>query len=709
MKKILLISILLIPIMSNGQEPIQIIDSLFNSKLSEDDPALFVGVLKDGEFIYEGYKGLANLQNNVKASTESRSNIASVAKQFTALMILDLALKGRISLEDDIRTYVPKLYPDVKERIRIRHLLNHTSGIRDYSDLMSIQQKPWWKQVGMDNDDVMELLEKQQDLAFEPGSKHMYSNSGYTILTKIIAKVTGEDFYSYSKNFFKNLGMENTSFSKSYMEVIPNVVLPYSDWGDGVWKEYPMLTNLYGDGFLYTTLKDQLHFEQAIQKAPVSHNRLLIESQKPIPNSEINTYGFGLELEDRLNYKAVHHSGSTGSYHSQIVRFPEQNLSVFVMSSNSRLWSGFIADEIAQVFLPKKESEIVYDESIKSFQEQASIESIVGQYRSPDEIIIRIQLKEGKIYWQMDNNQPIELSREKDNLYAIASNTSTKIGFKVNKDIDDSLTVFCPNSKTRTYQKIADFNPKIEHLEAFEGDYYSEELETSFSIQLNGANKLRFKMKGWKNEKEVEPLTKNDLLVSDYRLHVERDVFDRVTAILLTTNRVLNNKFIKKTKLFFQPKIETENGSIQVTTIGSKNGDASSILLTKNYPTGNEIWSKQFGGKSYDKASSILEIEDGYLIIGSTSSYGNGNYDVFVIKTDKQGNKIWQHTYGDFYNEYGYSAEKTKAGYIIKGTIQKCSSNSDVFNRTCTTNVWFITIDAKGNEISNKILEKVDS
>jgi hypothetical protein len=80
---------------------------------------------------------------------------------------------------------------------------------------------------------------------------------------------------------------------------------------------------------------------------------------------------------------------------------------------------------------------------------------------------------------------------------------------------------------------------------------------------------------------------------------------------------------------------------------------------------------------------------------------------MFVIKTDKKGHKIWQNTYGHFYNEYGYSAEKTNAGYVIKGTIQKCSSNSDVFNRTCTTNVWFVSIDNEGNEISNELLEEI--
>ena len=193
----------------------------------------------------------------------------------------------------------------------------------------------------------------------------------------------------------------------------------------------------------------------------------------------------------------------------------------------------------------------------------------------------------------------------------------------------------------------------------------------------------------------------------NFILKAQRDKFDRVTDILLSLGRAKNNRFKKKTNLKFQPKVKTEDGSIQVTTIGSRNGDTSDILLTKNYPNGNEIWSKQFGGNSYDKANSILATEDGYLIIGSTSSYGNGNYDMFVIKTDKKGKKIWQNTYGDFYNEYGYSAEKTDSGYLIKGTIQNCTSNTDVFNRTCTTNVWFVTINKDGNEISNQVLEEV--
>lgn len=676
------------------------IDSIVNSKLGDKDPGLMVGIVKDGAIYYENYKGLASLQHQVKITDKTRSNIASTAKQFTALMILQLSYEQKLSLEDDIRKYLPNLYPAVKEKIKIRHLINHTSGIRDYCDLLSIKQEPWWRQVGMDNDDVIEdLLEKQEDLAFKPGSMYMYSNSGYTVLTKVIEVATGEKFHDYSEQFFRNLGMNNTTFLKNYMYVIPNQALPYSDWGDGVWQQYPMITNHYGDGFLFTSLKDQLIFEQAIQNAERNNNKLLIESQKPIPNSEYTSYGFGLELEDRLNYPSVHHSGGTGSFHSQTIRFPEEKLTVFVMSNNSRLWSGAIADEIAKLILPKKDEVIAYDDRLNAVSNTIPKSDLVGQYLSPKEYLIRIEEKEGQLAWRNGNNNPILLNKEEENLYSLSYNPKMKIGFYENE-----LIFFYPSGKVSVYKKIPKEEVTLADLESYAGQYYSRELDVAFSINYQN-EKLTVSLHGWDDVQDLEVLNKNELLVFDYILKIQRDQFNRVTGILLTTNRVLNNKFIKKTNLKFQPKIETENGSIQVTTIGSRNGEASDILLTKNYPNGNEIWFKQFGGKSYDKASSILDTGDGYLIIGSTSSYGNGNYDMLVIKTDKKGNKLWQNTYGDFFNEYGYSAEKTAIGYLIKGTIQNCDSN-DFTTAKCTTNVWFVNIDEKGKELSRTILEE---
>ncbi len=517
------------------------VDSVVNSKLSDNDPGIFVGIIKEGKIIYEGYKGLANLQHKVSINADSRSNIASTAKQFTALITLSLAMDGRLSLEDDIRKYIPNLYPKVTDKIKIRHLINHTSGIRDYADLMSIQRNPWWKRIAMDNDDVIEkLLVKQEDLAFKPGTRYMYSNSGYILLTKIIEVVSGEKFHNYSEEFFKNLGMNNTSFLKNYMYVIPNQVLPYSDWGDGVWQQYPMLTNLYGDGFLFTTLKDQLIFEVAIQNAKDNNNRLLIESQKPIPNSEITSYGFGLDLKNRLNFKSVHHSGSTGSYHAQTIRFPEEKLTVFVMSNNSRLWSGTIADEIALLFLPKRETNIVYDERLNTILNDLDKTQLIGQYLSSNDNIICIGEKNGTLTWRSGNNNPIELEKEQQNLYTTTYDSKTKVAFYKNE-----LIVFHPSGKADVYKKIPVEKPTIADFESYVGQYYSRELDVGFSINYEN-ERLTFRLNGWDKAQNLEVLNRDRLMVFDYILKIDRNPFNRVTGILLTTNRVLNNKFIKK-------------------------------------------------------------------------------------------------------------------------------------------------------------------
>ena len=266
-------------------------------------------------------------------------------------MILDLSMKGKLNLDEDIRKYFPNLYKKVDDEIKIRHLVNHTSGIHEYVNLISQKDKVWWKQVGLDNDKIIELLEEQNELEFSPGTKYNYSNSNYNVLAKLIEKVSGEKFTEYSKNFFIDLNMVETSFVERYMGVIPNRANPYSDWGRGEWWETPTVTKTSGEGFLYTTLRDQLIFEKKLQN---SDKDLFIKSQKPIPESEIKTYGFGLKLADRLGKKAIHHDGVTFGFHSQTLRFPEEKLTIFILSNNGNIRSDLIANEIANFFLGNK-------------------------------------------------------------------------------------------------------------------------------------------------------------------------------------------------------------------------------------------------------------------------------------------------------------------------------------------------------------------
>ncbi len=703
MRKINVLLLLFLSFVINAQnEKLQKIDSIVNSKIKENDPGLAVGILKDGKVIYKKHRGLSNLQHQVKFDNRTRSNIASTAKQFTALMILNLSLNEKLKLDDDIRKYLPKLYPNIEDKIQIRHLLNHTSGIRDYVELLDMKGKVWWQRFGLDNDDVLELIEKQESLGFNPGSKYSYSNTNYNLLTKIIEKVTGESFNKYSKKFFEELGMKETSFVERYMKVIPNRANPYSDWGRGEWWEVPTVTKTNGEGFLFTTLDDQLTYEQAVQNANHNNNVLLIKSQQPIPNSEIKTYGFGLELADVLGRTSVHHSGGTYGFHSQTFRFLEEGLTIFIMSNNGNISSNLIAKEILRTILPESKKKTQYDERYYTDKNSKESVKILWKYTYPNKnSVVQILEKDGKTFWK-EKNFTIEMVSEGQNLYSFTNNPSLKVVF-----YEDQMVEFYTSGKTKSYQRIEELPASLTDLEALIGDYYNEELNVGLQLELTKENKLKFKLSSDKDFNNVIVYNRKFLLAGNYFLKAQRDLFERVSEISLTYGRALNIIFKKKTNLKFQPKIETENGSINVTTIGSRNNNSSSILLTKNYPNGNEIWSQQFGGKSYDKASSILETKDGYLITGSTSSYGKGNYDMFVIKVDKKGNKKWQNTYGDFFNEYGYVAEKTENGYLIKGTIQKCTSNSDIFNRKCTTNVWFVSIDEKGKELSNTILEEI--
>lgn len=329
------------------------IDAIVDANIKSDDPGIGVGIVKDGVVIYERYRGLSNLQHQVPFDQNTRSNIASTAKQFTALMILQLSLDQKLNIEDDLRKYLPTLYPNVNDKIKIKHLINHTSGIHEYVDLLSEQGPVWWKRVGLDNSDIIDLLTKQKTLVFQPGTKYQYSNSNYNILAQIIEKVTGVSFTQYSKVFFQRLGMQDTAFVERYMQVIPNRANPYSDWGRGEWWQTPTVTKTTGEGFLFTTLKDQLIYEQKLQSV-TDQDHLLALSQQPIPQSEFSNYGFGLKLQDRLNRKAVHHDGVTYGFHAQSLRFPNEKLTVFILSNNGNVRSDLMADEIAEHFLSKE-------------------------------------------------------------------------------------------------------------------------------------------------------------------------------------------------------------------------------------------------------------------------------------------------------------------------------------------------------------------
>lgn len=520
------------------------IDQALESKVKPGAPGLALGIVKNGTIVYERYLGLANLQHQIPVEAKTRFNLASVAKQFTALCVLKLVLENKLSLEADIRQYLPQMYPQLKTAIPLKTLLNHSSGVRDFYDLLSISGKPWWRQEGLDNEDAMALLAMQQGLNFSPNTGHLYSNSNYTLLAAVVAKVSGQSFADYSKQFFQDLGMHNTQFCTNYMQVIPFQALPYNDWGDGSWQQYPMMTNLHADGFLYTTLPDQLQFEQAIQKAGTTRDSLLLLSQKTVPGTAYQDYGYGLELSPVNGYLAVHHSGSTGSYHAQTLRFPEEKLSIVVLSNNGNLWSGSIARQVAALVLAPKEEAKTKPE----IPPASAALDLIGQYRNSNDNITRVTLKDGFLYWQMDNNNPRKLLPVEGNLYRWEWDENMQVAFYHDTDpTKRHYVVYEKGEQAEKHQKLAPFSPTGVYLQQCTGRYVSLELDMGFEIRLSPEGQLFLKRDGVSYDTKVEVLQASDLLASDYKLRLEHDAKGQIKAILLTYNRVKNLRF-EKTK-----------------------------------------------------------------------------------------------------------------------------------------------------------------
>ena len=521
------------------------IDQLLASKIKAGAPGLALGIVQNGSIVYERFLGLANLQHQVPVDAQTRFNLASVAKQFTALCVLKLVLENKLSLEAAIRQYLPQMYPQLKTAIPLKTLLNHSSGIRDFYDLLSISGKPWWRQEGLDNEDALALLLKQKELNFTRETEHWYSNSTYTLLAEIVTKVSGTPFPKFAKQLFEDLGMPNTQFCTNYMAVIPFQALPYNDWGDGSWQQYPMMTNLYADGFLYTTLKDQLVFEQAIQNAATKANSLLNLSQKPIPNTKIQDYGYGLEISPINGFAAVHHSGSTGSYNAQTLRFPGEKLSIIILSNNGNLWSGGIAREVATQILGRKKEEIAFATRPTQIQVASAPGNLVGQYRSPQNNVIRIQLREGHLYWQMDNNNPRKLIQEQGNLYHWDIDEDWKVAFNNWPDSTSTMVLYTKSEQPEVFKKLPPFTPSDAYLQACVGKYFSAELELAFTIKISPEKGLVFKREGGKNEIKIEVVQKGGLLASDYKMRLETAANGRVMAVLLTYSRVRGLRFEK--------------------------------------------------------------------------------------------------------------------------------------------------------------------
>jgi CubicO group peptidase (beta-lactamase class C family) len=309
-----------------------LVNAVFARWDSTTSPGCAVGIDRAGQPRFTRAWGRADLEYDIPNTPETIFESGSIAKQFTAAATVVLALDGKLELEDDVRKYVPEL-PSYEKPITIRHLLNHTSGLRDWGDIAQMSGWPRGSRVHT-HDHVLDILTRQRTLNYPPGQRYSYTNSGYNLLAIIVSRVSGQPFATFSQErLFTPLGLTSTQWRDDYRRIVKGRAQAYSRAQGGQWQLEMPFENVHGNGGLLTTVGDLLTWTAMLEK-PTPQWKAMVDSlhvRGRLTNGDTISYALGLSIEDYRGLRVVEHSGATAGYRTDLLRFPRRGLAVAVL------------------------------------------------------------------------------------------------------------------------------------------------------------------------------------------------------------------------------------------------------------------------------------------------------------------------------------------------------------------------------------------
>jgi len=325
------------------------VDSIFAPYAHPDSPGCAVGVVQKGSLaLAKGY-GMADLEHSVPISPDSRFYIASISKQFTAMSIILLEQDGRLTLDDSIQQWVPEV-PSFGVKITLRHLLQHTSGLRDYFTLLALSGWPTDGQLS--EQQFLSLIGHQKDLNFNPGDEFLYSNTGYALLAIVVKRVSGKSLKDYAaEHIFKPLGMTSTMFRDDHTSLVPDRALGYQPVNSTFHISQPQF-DIVGDGGVYSTVADLAKWDANFRSGKVGGKEAIALLQTPgkLNDGQPIPYALAISVGEFHGLKTFSHSGSYGGYRSTFLRVPAKNVSVITLCNTSDA-PGTLAEQVASVVL----------------------------------------------------------------------------------------------------------------------------------------------------------------------------------------------------------------------------------------------------------------------------------------------------------------------------------------------------------------------
>lgn len=343
-----------VPAAGSGQQQADVVnrvDEVFARWNSAESAGCVVGAERDGHTVLSRAYGMADLEHDIPNTPAVIFEAGSVSKQFTAAAIVLLAQDGALALDDDIRKHVPEL-PDYGHTITIRHLLTHTSGLRDWGSVAAIAG--WGRNARTHtHEHVLDILSRQRSLNFTPGNEYSYSNSGYNLLAVIVDRTSGMPFAEFSRTrIFEPLGLDDTQWRDDYTRIVKGRSSAYAMRG-GAWVIDRPIENVHGNGGLLTTAADLLQWNAALTSGALGGSEFveMMHERGVLNNGRLIEYASGLFVTEFDGVPEISHTGATSGYRAFLARYPDQRLGVAVLCNAGDVNPGRVGRSVARIML----------------------------------------------------------------------------------------------------------------------------------------------------------------------------------------------------------------------------------------------------------------------------------------------------------------------------------------------------------------------
>lgn len=518
------------------------IDQVFAAWNKPGSPGLALAVMKEGKIIYTRGYGQASLEYGIPITPKTVFHAASLSKQFTGYAIQLLAQEGKLSLDDSVKKYVPELQVEGSP-ITIRHLLHHTSGLRDQWDLLTL--------AGLRQDDtitesdILGLVFQQKQLNFDPGSEHLYSNTGYTLLGLIVRRVSGQSLAAFAQErIFAPLGMKSTHFQENYGTVVMNRAYSYARARDGKWRYVALSYSNTGATSVFTTVEDLALWNANFDQPRAGHAdavQALLATGKTNEGRDTN-YASGLVVSSYRGVPLIAHTGSDAGYRAYFLRLQQQRLAVMILGNAAELDVAQLGQRVADLYIagePGAHPPPTFPPEVEVRAD--GLAGFAGDYEATRGHVVSFFVQQGRLFLFTGGPPTPLFPSGATQFFAKTGNMS--VNFTASSGHGAAPTaVWNVGGRELSLRRLVRESPSPEMVRACTGDFYSPELRTIYTLETRDGKLLLRYARGVIELKAIN----GDTWVAGYPLGIitmKRGAAGVCETLEATTVRVRNLQF----------------------------------------------------------------------------------------------------------------------------------------------------------------------